>query len=58
MIHIGERYCEIFVLLLLLLLLCEMGWDNAQLETLILTKSGKILLGNYFINLCKESMLS
>jgi hypothetical protein len=35
-----------------------MSWDNAQLETLILTKSGKILLGNYFINLFKESMLS
>jgi len=35
-----------------------MSWDNAQLETLILIKSGKILLGNYSINLCKESMLN
>ena len=34
-------------------LLYEMSCDNAQLETLILTKRGKILLGNYFINLCK-----
>jgi len=57
MIQLEERYCEIF-LCIIVILLYSMSWDNTQLEIFILTKSGKILLGNYFINLCKESTLS
>ena len=68
MIQLGERYCEIFLCIIILYyiilyyiilysIVYEMSWENAQHETLILTKNGKILLGN-FINFCKESMLS